>query len=83
MPPCALGIVLHQETFFQVVLYLNMLATNCLTLQKFEPPDLSQTELSFHLHFLEDGFPACHDPCGTQDPWGLLANWNPWCAPAQ
>lgn len=59
-PPCALNTVLHHETFFQVGLYLNMLAINLLVSRSPEVrSSLSWTELSFHLHFSEGRFPAC------------------------
>ena len=60
--PRGLGIVLHQGTFHQIVLCLNMLALNCLAPDSQVWSSLDQDELSSHSHHVVDCF-LLYDTC--------------------
>ena len=63
IPPYTLQIVLHQETFPQIILCLNMLAINCLASNSL---GVRQVSLSFHPHLFMVHFSAyCVTPEGT------------------
>lgn len=50
--PCVWGIVVYQETFFQSILYLNLLGRNCLAsdFPRFDPGWQRQSDQSFYTH---------------------------------
>lgn len=60
---CVLGIVLHQEMCFQMILGLNTLSVNALApdSRRSDPDWGGQSDPSFHSHLFEVHFPTRHD----------------------
>lgn len=70
MSPCSHQIVLYQETFPQIVLYLNMLTINC------QYPLLSCAELDFLLLHV-GGYVAGSGVCRNRpNSWTLHCGWG-------